>query len=149
MLDFEDAVKIESYEERLNELKIRLLDYEDADLRSVYTEANFCDGSFDFIEVFTMEEVGDYIDTSDAYNFMCRIVYGSVNPSSDYLRVNAYGNLVSVDDYDIDSDCRHHIDELADWLLDNYEHVDCLYEEDKELLDAWQYGYEEDEDEEE
>lgn len=147
MLDFEDAVKIESYEERLNELQLRLYDYEDADLRSIYREANCWDSSFDFMDVFPMEEVGDYIDTSDAYNFMCRIVYGSVNPSSDYLRVNAYGNLVSVDDYDIDSDCRHHIDELADWLLDNYEHVDCLYEEDKELLNAWQYGYEEDEEE--
>ena len=149
MKDFEEAVKIEDYELRLAELQARLHDYEMADLRSIYREANCWDGSFDFIDVFDMESVGDYIDTSDAYGFMCRIVHGKVNTMDDWLRVNAYGNLESVSNYDIDFDCRYNIDCLADWLIDYYEHIDCLYEEDKELLDAWQYGYEENEEEDE
>ena len=150
MLDFEKAAKLESYDERRAEIISRLDDYMDDDLHRLCCEAHSWDGSFDFVDCFEAEEVGEYIDTSDPYNFMCRIVFGNITSLGHYdmLRVNAYGNLENVTEYEIYQECNARISELADWLMDNWYHVDGLYEEDEELFNAWEYGLDEDEEEE-
>lgn len=150
MLDFEKAVKLEDYNERKAEIISRLNDYLDDDLHRLFCEAMSWDGSFDFVDCFEAEEVGEYINTDDAYGFMCRIVFGNITSLGRYdmLRVNAYGNLESVTEYEIYQECKDSIDDMAEWLMDNWYHIDGLYEEDKELFEAWEYGYDEgDEDE--
>ena len=71
------------------------------------------------------------------------------------FRFNAYGNLESVCEWDLEQEARDQIDEIADWLMDNWNEAYSLYDDDKELFDAWdnidRYGddyYDEDEEEE-
>lgn len=149
MLDFEKAAKLEDYNERKAEIISRLNDYMDDDLHRLFCEAHSWDSSFDFVDCFEAEEIEHYIDTSDAYSFMCRIVFGNITSLGRYdmLRVNAYGNLESVTEYEIYHECKDNISDLADWLMDNWHRADGLYEEDEELFNAWEYGLDEDEEE--
>ena len=153
MLDFDKAIKLKD-EERKKEIIDRLKEYEDKDLLSICCEANSYDGSFDNLWAFDIEDVGDYVDTSDAYRFMCLIAYGNVNMADYMLRFDAYGNLESVNPWDLEEEARDQIEDIADWLMDNYYKTDSLYGEDEELFDAWdnidRYGddYYDDEEEE-
>lgn len=138
MLDFEKAIRL-TRNERRAEIISRPNEYEGEELFNICREAFSYDGSFDFCDAFDAEDIGDYIDTSDAYNLMCRIVFGNVDNVNDMLRFNAYGNLESVSEWELHRECEDSIDEIADWLMDNSHNVDSLYEDDKELFDAWEY----------
>ena len=152
-MEFENAIKLATYDERKAEIVSRLKEYDDKELLDIYYSAMCYDGSFDFCDVFYPEDIGEYMNTDDAYNFLCRIVYGKVNSLSDYLRFNAYGNLESVSEYDLYHDCELYIDDLAGWLIDYYNNAD-IDEEMEELFDAWwdidhdQYDWDLDSDEE-
>lgn len=151
-MDFEKAVKLEEREERKAEIKSRLADYEDKDLLSFYRQANAYDGSFDFVDVFDPEDIDDYMgDSQDGYyRLLCAVVFGNVDNVNDYLRFNAYGNLESVSEYELQDDCKNYLDDLADWIIDYWWQIDySICEEDKELLQAWEYGYDEEDEEEE
>ena len=67
------------------------------------------------------------------------------------VRYNAYGNLESVSEWDLVKECQDNLREMAEWLMDDYNEVYSLYEDDKELFDTWwdidHDQYEEDEDE--
>jgi hypothetical protein len=151
--DFDNAIKLKG-DERKAEIVERLNDYNDADLLSICREACSWDGSFEDLYAFDAEDIGDYVDTSDAYSFMCRIVFGNVENVNDMLRFDAYGHLESVCEWDLEKEARDQIDEIADWLMDNWNEAYSLYEDDKELFDAWdnidRYGddYYDDEEEE-
>lgn len=138
MLEFEKAIKLTG-NERKAEIIDRLNDYEGRDLFDICREAMFYDGSFGFCDAFDAEDIGEYVDTSDAYNFMCRIVFGDVDNVNDMFRFNAYGNLESVSEWELHRECQDSIDEIADWLMDNWHNVDSLYNEDEELFYAWEY----------
>lgn len=155
MLDNKSAIRLEDYNERKAEIVSRLNDYDSKDLLNICHDANCYDGSFDFVDCFEADEVENYIDTSDAYSFMCRIVFGNIESLGRYdmLRVNAYGNLESVNEWQLEKECEDCIDEIADWLMDNYDATNSLYSDDEELFEAWweidhdQYDWDEDEEE--
>lgn len=152
MLDNHEAIKLTG-DARKAEIISRLKDYEGKDLLNICRDAMCWDGSFDFVDCFEAEEVENYIDTSDAYSFMCRIVFGNIESLGRYdmLRVNAYGNLESVQEWQLEKECRENINEIADWLMDDWQNTDSLYEEDEELFNTWwdidhdQYDWDEDE----
>lgn len=135
--NFEDAIKLKG-DERKAEIAERLNDYNDADLLSICREACSWDGSFEDLYAFDAEDVGVYVDTSDAYGFMCRIVFGNVENVNDMLRFDAYGNLESVCEWDLEKEARDQIDEIADWLMDNWHEAYSLYSDDEELFNAWE-----------
>ena len=151
MLDNTVAIKLESYEERKAEIIIRLNDYLNEDLLSIYREAMCYDGSFDFCDAFDLEELIGMVDNK--YELVRSIIYGDVKSIDGMVRYNAYGNLESVTEYDLQWECEDYIDDLAEWLMDNYDHVSGLYEDDKELFEAWwdidhdQYDWDEEEEE--
>lgn len=150
--DFDNAIKLTG-DERKKEIIERLNDYEDKDLLSICREANSYDGSFDDLWAFDAEYVGDYVDTSDAYSFMCCIVFGNVENVNDMLRFDAYGNLESVCEWDLEKEARDQINDIADWLMNYWDEAYSLYEDDKELFDAWddidhgRYDWDEEEEE--
>lgn len=152
MLDNHEAIKLTG-KEREKEIASRLEDYLSDELYFLFREANCYDGSFDFICAFDAENIGDFVGRMSPYDIMCRIVFGNVNRVDDMLRFNAYGNLESVSKQELQDKCEDSIDEMADWLMDNYYHVDGLYKEDEELFDAWddidhgRYDWDEDEEE--
>lgn len=151
--NFEDVIKLTG-DDRKKEIIERLNDYLNEDLLSICQEANAYDGSFDFVNVFDPEDIGNYVDTSDAYRFMCSIVFGNIENVNDMLRFNAYGNLVSVSQWQLESEARESIDEIADWLMDNWNKSYSIYGDDEDLFNAWwdidhgQYDWDEDEEDE-
>lgn len=144
------AVKLESKHERECELTERLeSNYTNAELLNLCREAYSYDGSFDFCDAFEPDEINELFPNKTPYEIMCMVYFGNVKSlgSDTLLRLNAYGNLESTDGFMLEHEAADNVDELASWLLDNYSYVDGLDEEDYELLEAWEYGYDEDEDE--
>lgn len=148
--NFEDAIKLTG-EERKNEIIERLKDYNGKDLLSICREAHSWNGSFDFADVFDIE---DLCSMMSAYDVARSIIYGDVTNVNDMVRFNAYGNLENVSEWDLEEEARDNIDEIADWLMDNYDQTYSLYSDDAELFEAWEnidrYGddyYDEDEEE--
>ena len=149
--NFEDAIKLKG-DERKKEIIERLNDYTHKDLLSICREANSYDGSFDFADAFDLE---DLCAMMSAYDVARSIIFGDVTNVDDMVRFDAYGNLESVSEWDLKHEAYDQTDEIADWLMDYWNEAYSLYEDDKELFDAWEnidrYGddYYDDEDEEE
>jgi len=150
MLDFNEAIKLAG-DAREKEIESRLNDYLDGDLLNLFREANSYDGYFDFVDAFDIEDLCSMVD--DKYELVRSVIYGDVTNVDDMVRYDAYGNLESVSEWDLIEECRDSICDMASWLMDNYYHVDGLYEEDEELFNAWddidndRYDWDEDEDE--
>lgn len=130
---FEDAIKLKD-EERKSEIIERLKDYDVKDLLSICCEANSYDGNFDFTDVFDIEDVCEMMS---AYDVARSIIYGNVTNVNDMVRFDAYGNLENVSDWDLENEVRDNIDEIADWLMDNWYHCSSLYGEEEELFESW------------
>ena len=152
MLDNHEAIKLTG-DARKAEIESRLMDYLNDDLLRLFRDANSWDGYFDFADAFDIEDLCSMVD--DKYELVRSVIYGDVTNVNDMVRYNAYGNLESVSEWDLKKECQDSICDMAGWLMDNYYHVDSLYEEDKELFEAWddidhdRYDWDEDEDEEE
>lgn len=131
---FEEAIKFEG-EARKVEILERLKDYNDSDLLDLCQDANSYDGSFDFVEAYDLEELCEI--TTDAYDIARAIVFGNVEGIDDPVRYNAYGNLESVSKYALEDEARDNIEELAEWLMDGWHNVICLYGDEPELFEAW------------
>lgn len=108
------------------------------ELLALFRECNGWDGSFDFVDVWDIEELAHSID---GYELARAIIYGNVTDVCENVRFNAYGNLEAVSDFDLYNECEENIDELIEYLLDNSCHIDLDYYIDID-------GLEEDEDEE-
>lgn len=150
MLDNQEAIKLTG-DARKAEIISRLNDYESKDLLNICRDANCYDGSFDFCDAFDIEDLCSMAD--DKYELVRSVIYGNVTNVMDMVRYNAYGNLESVTEWDLEKECEESIDEIADWLMDNYNNTDSLYSDDEELFETWweidhdQYDWDEDEDE--
>ena len=106
----------------MKDIKNVLEEMSDSELLDVFREANRWDGSFDFVDAFDFEELASM--TNNAYEFGRSIVYGDVTNINDPVRYNAYGNLESVSENNLELEARGYIDDLVNWLGDNYMHVD-------------------------
>ena len=137
MLDFDDAIELTAYDERKAEIESRLADYTDEDLLRLFRDANIYDGSFDFVDAFDSDYIDDYLCDMKPYDIMCRVVFGKVETVNAMFRFNAYGNLESVSEWELRQECRESICDMAAWLVDGWYNVDGLYEDDKELFEAW------------
>ena len=131
---FEDAIKLKD-DERKSEIIERLKDYNGKDLLSICREACSWDGSFDFADAYDIE---DLCSMMSAYDVARSIIYGDVTNVNDMVRFNAYGNLENVSEWDLEEEARDNIDEIADWLMDNYNKTYSLYSDDEELFEAWE-----------
>ena len=134
MKDFNEAVKLTG-NDRIIEIRKRLEDYADSDIIGIFRSANSYDSSFDFVNVFESDNIGDYID--NPYEVLRATVYGNVSSVYDYLRFNAYGNLESVSENDLFNECLDNIDDMINWLFDGGWRNCDIYAEDYELFDAW------------
>lgn len=106
-------------------LRERIEELDNETLLSLYRECNGWDGSFDFVDIWDLEDLCYNYD--NAYDIARAIIYGDVRNVIDDVRFNAYGNLETVDDYDLYNECREYIDELIYWLLNTSHHIDLDY----------------------
>lgn len=121
--------------ERINEIINRLNDYENDDLLCIYREANSWDSSFEFADTFDIDEL-TYIFCGGG-DLVKAIINGNVTNTIDEVRFDGCGNLESVTERELYDECKDYVEELAEWLMDNYNNVDGLYAEDEELFDMW------------
>ncbi len=92
----------------------------DDELLAMCQEANSYDGSFDFCQIYDLEELAENMD---AYELARAIIYGDVHGIVDPVRFNGYGNLETVNSYMLVQDIRdYYLEELADWL-ENHEGI--------------------------
>lgn len=124
----EKQEKVEQYLEELS----------DENLLDLFIDVNANGGCFEFVYTYDLEELCSFTDT---YDVARAIIYGDVNNVIDNVRYDAYGNLESVNEYELYDECRDNIKEIAEWLCDyayeirsdlDYDLIEILEEENDE-----------------
>ena len=121
---------------RVNEIVDRLRNYRDSDLLYLYREANSYDGSFEFAYTFDVSDLTCIFDNTN--DLVHAIIHGNVTNITDEVRFDGYGELETVTEETLYADCEDYVEELAEWLMNNYSQVDGLYAEDEVLFNKWQ-----------
>jgi len=83
---------------------------------SICRDINSYDGSMDWANTWDLEELSSSID---AYGLARAIIYGEVTNIEDSVRYNAYGNLETIDEYDLEQESKDYIDEIIDFIESN------------------------------
>ena len=125
-----------------NEIKNYLLNNMEV-TREVVNELNCWDGCLDFLEVLYMENLDYYLEgyrPSDILNLM---FYGDFNPNDSYFRFNAYGNLESFNDWDLEEEYKMYMDEIIEALLNNMDDIEIYDNELKDLLIKYRFDIDE------
>ena len=117
----------------LNTIKDYLLENIDT-LKDVVSECNSWNGSLDAYSYWYNDEetLSMFFDGQGYMYVLERAFYGDYNPNDEYFTFNGYGNLVSLDDMDLEEMLRDGINDIVDALIDNY---DNIYLYDSELED--------------
>ena len=90
-------------------------------LLSLYKEANLYCGWFEFASADSLEKVCEF---TGAFEIARAIIYGDVKNLVDPVYFDGNHNLYTISDNDLYRECMGHLDELLDWLEENYNHVD-------------------------
>lgn len=99
-------------------------------------ECNSWDGSFEYLDTWDLEELCQC--SSDTFEIVRAVVYGNVTNICDDVRYNAYGNLESVSDFDLEYETKeYYIDDIVDVSIDLYEqgHITINDDDLRELYD--------------
>lgn len=129
----------------MENLKAYLLDNTDA-LRSVVQELNSWNGCLDNLDVYENdEEFFNMMYEGKPMEAVRACCYGDYEYMHTYVRINAYGNLESLSEYDLEHELKDSIDEIIELLI---EHQSNLYldSEIEELLNEEEEEEEEEED---
>lgn len=114
-------------------LKEYLLNNTDT-LYDIVRQINSWDNSLDWLDYFENDEwfLNDmFQSTADAVRAVC---YGKYNYTDDYVKFNAYGNLESCNDLELEHELQDSIDEIIDRLIELKDEIDIYDDELKEIL---------------
>lgn len=114
-------------------LRERIEELDNETLLSLYRECNSWDGTFDFCDVWDLEDLASCI--TDGYELARSIIYGDVTNVVDPVRYNGYGNLETVSEYDLYDDCKYYKEDLIQWLLEERYYIDLDYYIDTDGLE--------------
>ena len=98
-------------------------------------EINAWGGYLEHLEYFDMEEFDLVLEGYTPSEVANRIFYGSFNPNDEYFRFNAYGNLESANEWDIEEEYRDNISEIASYIVEYKDNIDINDEGLQEILD--------------
>ena len=104
-------------------------------------EINWQDGSLDWLDYEeNNEEFYDiyFRDINKSPIELARaIYYGNYNYMDDYIKFNAYGNLETVNEYELERELKDAIDDIAERVIELKDDIDfsCYSEELKEALE--------------
>ena len=107
--------------------------------RDVVNELNCWDGCLEFLEVYYMEDLDYYLEGHTPSEILNKMFYGDFNPNDSYFRFNAYGNLESFNEWDLEERYKMYIDEIIEALLKNIENVEIYDDELKEMLIKYKF----------
>ena len=115
----------------MENIKNYLLNHID-EIGGIVSEINSFDNSLDYLEYFENNE--EFFDTFFYNNPMEAVrssFYGDYHFSDNWVKFDGYGNLKSVNDYELENEYRDYIDDITKSLLEHYEEIDIC---DKELI---------------
>ena len=120
------------------EIKNYLLNHID-EIGDIITEINSIDNSLDFLEYWENDE--EFFNTF-FYNNPSEAVrssyYGDYNYCDKYVKFNGYGNLKSVDDYELEKEYKDYIDDITKSFLEHYQEL-CITDDNlKELIEKYE-----------
>ena len=98
-------------------------------------EINAWGGRLEHLEYFNMEELDLVLEGYTPSEVANRIFYGSFNPNDEYFRFNAYANLESANEWDIEEEYRDNISEIASYIVEYKDNIDINDEGLQEILD--------------
>ena len=98
-------------------------------------EINAWGGYLEHLEYFDMEEFDLVLEGYTPSEVANRIFYGSFNPNDEYFRFNAYANLESANNWDIEEEYRDNISEIASYIVEYKDNIDINDEGLQEILD--------------
>ena len=98
-------------------------------------EINAWGGCLEHLEYFDMEEFDLVLEGYTPSEVANRIFYGDFNPNDEYFRFNAYANLESANEWDIEEEYRDYISEIASYIVEYKDNIDIYDEGLQEILD--------------
>ena len=98
-------------------------------------EINAWGGYLEHLEYFDMEEFDLVLEGYTPSEVANRIFYGDFNPNDEYFRFNAYANLESANEWDIEEEYRDNISEIASYIVEYKDNIDINDEGLQEILD--------------
>lgn len=106
-------------------------------LYNIILEINSYDGSLDYLDYQYNEEEFFNIMFSNSFEAVRATYYGDYNYMDEYVKLNVYGNLESVNEYELDALYIEYIDEITDRLIKLYKNnnIDIYDNQLKKLLD--------------
>ena len=104
-------------------IKNYLLNHID-EIGGIISDINSIDGSLDYLEYFENNE--EFFNTFFYNNPMEAVrseFYGDYHYCDKYVKFDGYGNLKSVNDYELEKEYKYYIDEIIDSLLEHYQEM--------------------------
>ena len=98
-------------------------------------EINAWGGYLEHLEYFDMEELDLVLEGYTPSEVASRIFYGDFNPNDEYFRFNAYANLESANEWEIEEEYRDNISEIASYIVEYKDNIDINDEGLQEILD--------------
>ena len=98
----------------------------------IVSEINSLDGSLEYLEYWENDE--EFFNTFFYNNPMEAVrssFFGSYDYSDEYVKFDGYGNLTSVNEYELELQYKDYIDDIVKSLIEDYEKIDIS---DKELI---------------
>ena len=126
------------------ELKNYLLENTDT-LKNIITDINGYDGSLDYLEYYENDEefYNMFFNNNNAMEVARAIFYGEYNFNDDYIKFNAYGNLETCNEWQLEEEYKSYIDDIIDRIIELKDEVIYnYYDEVYEILEKEEEGEE-------
>lgn len=105
------------------------------ELQQIANEIHSYSGNLEHLQFWENDE--EFFETFFSHNPMEAVrasFYGDYRYADQYVRFNGYGNLESLEEYQIEDELRDNVDEIIDLMIENRENID-LPDEVEELLE--------------
>ena len=105
------------------EIKDYLLNHVD-EIGDIIIEINSIDSSLEYLEYWNNDE--EFFNTffpNNPTEAVRSAYYGDYNYCDDYVKFDGYGNLKSLDDYELEKEYKYYIDEIVNALIEHYQQI--------------------------
>ena len=117
------------------DIKNYLLSNEE-ELTSIISEINCYNGSLPWLECYDNDEyIINEIFSSPA-EALRSAYFGDYDYNKPYFKFNGYGNIESLDEYDLRNQARNCIDDIINELLEHYQQL-CISDKLKNLIEKY------------
>lgn len=113
------------------------------ELRQIANEIHSYSGDLEHLQFWENDE--EFFETFFSHNPMEAVrasFYGDFRYADPYVRFDGYGNLESLEEYQIENELKNNVDEIIDLMIENKGNIDLPYEVE-ELLEQMEEDEEE------